>query len=70
MDYRFGETQNNEEFVRTKGLERTVLTGKQSFQKTEADCTITDTFVIKELYHETEDSIGNIYRWYFITNHV
>lgn len=63
MEYIFGSD------LKTVGDVHTDLKGHQLTQRTYDDTVITDTFDVVKKYHSAEDSEGNCYDWYYITNH-
>ena len=72
MEYIFGTIRKRGKDVdnlKTVGTEHTNLTGKHTLERRYPDCTITDTFFIDEKYLSKEDSEGNCYDWYAISNH-
>ena len=68
MDYVFG-TYKDKETVKTKSSEHTELSGWQVNKITYPDCSIEDKFYVVEKYRSDEDSEGNCYDWYFISQH-
>lgn len=72
MEYTFGRRiQKNviTEIVRTKDTQHSDLSGYISLERKYSDSIITDSFNVASKYLSKEDSEGNCYDWYVISNH-
>lgn len=55
--------------LKTIGKEHTDLTGEHTIERKYSDNIITDTFKVVKKYRSKEDSDGNCYDWYIISDH-
>lgn len=70
MEYIFGnDCSNLTENLKTVGDEHSNLEGFCEVVREYPDCTITDSFSVVEKTKSDEDSEGNCYDWYIISNH-
>lgn len=79
MEYIFGTKQIDDviyETLKTKQYadkedvsNPKILSGKVEVERKYADNIITDNFIIDEHYKSDTDSEGNVYNWYYISNH-
>lgn len=72
MEYIFGTTTRNGiemESVKTIGKTHSNISGNASIVRKYASAIFTDNFTVIEKYRSDEDTDGNCYDWYIITNH-
>lgn len=70
MEYTFSKNDTNGlEILRTKGNEHLNSIGFQQIKQEYFDSIIFDNFYVKKKIKSKEDSEGNFYDWYEITNH-
>ena len=72
MDYIFGVVECNGvtvENLKTVGQTHTNISGFTQTVREYADSTITDRFRVVEKYRSEEDTEGNCYDWYVISDH-
>ncbi|MEA4922141.1 MAG: hypothetical protein VB031_02100 [Eubacteriaceae bacterium] len=69
MEYVFGRRSSGVENLLVKDMKHGDLIGMTEIKREYGDCFITDAFSADTKYKSSEDSEGNCYDWYEISDH-